>query len=118
MKREQFVQQILQRVRRTVKCPSTTEVAVIFVNDQKMRQLNRKYRDKDKTTNVLAFEGGDIFISIPEAQREAKKYNWTLNYEIARLTVHGFLHLLGYDHEKAKEARKMEQLENKILSRV
>lgn len=144
MKREQFVQQVLQRVRRFVKCSPTTEVAVIFVNDQKMRQLNRKYRGKNKTTNVLAFatqtdiinwrfdireskkypisniqyhqDLGDIFISLPEARREAKKYGWTINYEITRLTAHGFLHLLGYDHGKEKEANKMEALEKRICS--
>ena len=123
------VKKALHRVCGLVKCPPTAVVAVIFVRDQKMRELNRKYRGKDKATNVLAFPNQvsgfrfqvsgvdlvDVFISIPEARREAKKYGWTLNYEIARLAVHGFLHLLGYEHGKEKEARRMEQLEQKIL---
>ena len=102
---------------------------MVFVGDAKMRQMNKQYRGKNCTTNVLSFsthdsyciipdsqnELGDIFISLPEAKREAKKYGWTMQYEIARLALHGFLHLLGYDHVKNKAASKMEKIEQKIL---
>ena len=132
------VKMVLQRACTVVGCPKGA-VSVIFIGDAKMLKLNREYRGKDKTTNVLAFPSeaphpplsrgereiermrervrdlGDIFICLPEAKREAKKYDWTLRYEIARLALHGFLHLLGYDHVKEREARKMELLEQKIL---
>ena len=101
-----------------VKCCKDVEVAIIFVGDKKMQQLNRTYRGKDKSTNVLSFDTGDIFISVPFAKQEAKKYGLTLRFEIARLAVHGFLHLLGYDHEKEKEAKGMEKIEEKILRSI
>ena len=107
---------VIETARQTVRCPPDMEYAIVFVGDAKMRALNRQYRGKDQTTNVLAFAGlGDIFISLPEAKREAKKYGWTLQYAIARLALHGFLHLLGYAHEKEKEAKVMENIEKKIL---
>ncbi len=97
-----------------------------------MRQINKAYRGKDRTANVLSFPAhdscsiihdsqkdlGDIFISLPEAKREAKKYGWTIRYEIARLALHGFLHLLGYDHEKDGEAKVMEEIESKVLGEL
>ncbi len=112
---------IIKRGCRVVGCFKGVTVAVVFIGDKKMCELNRQYRGKNKTTNVLSFHGdgtdlGDIFISMPEAKREAKKYGWTLRYEIARLALHGFLHLLGYDHEKEGEARKMEAVEVKTLA--
>lgn len=116
-----LIENIFSKACRIVRCPKSAHVSVVFVGDAKMRTLNRKYRHKDKTTNVLSFnaEGnddlGDIFISYPEAMREAKKYGWTVKYEIARLTLHGFLHLLGYDHEKENEAKMMEGIEERIL---
>ncbi|MBI4135318.1 rRNA maturation RNase YbeY [Candidatus Uhrbacteria bacterium] len=136
------VEHVLQMACRTVRCPKGMAVSVVFVGDKKMRELNRTYRSKDKTTNVLAFpmlketrnlkleirkstkvssfqfpvsDLGDIFISLGEARREAKKYGWKLQYEIARLALHGFLHLLGYDHVEEEEARRMERIEEKIL---
>lgn len=123
------VKSVLQKACRTVRYPKEMEVAVVFVVDAKMRELNRKYRGKDRTTNVLSFSThdsyfmihasqndlGDIFISLPEAKREAKQYGWSMRYEIARLALHGFLHLLGYNHVKDKEARVMERVEKKVL---
>lgn len=123
------LQGIFSKTCSVVRCPNDTVVAVIFVGDRKMRELNRKYRGKDKTTNVLAFPAstkirelnadlGDIFICLPEARREAKKYGWTVRHSVARLALHGFLHLLGYDHVKEKEARKMEEIEKQVLAHL
>jgi len=104
-----------------------------------MRQLNRTWRGKDKTTDVLSFpfeddvwsisdgcaedlppcELGDIVISIPQAIRQAQAYQVMLSEEIARLLVHGSLHLLGYDHERGPaEARAMRSLERAILHKI
>lgn len=125
-----IARQVIGRACSAVRCPKEAQVSVVFVGDKKMRELNRKYRGKDKTANVLAFNAGqqnnritgqhavdlgDIFISLPEAKREAKKYEWTLKYGIARLALHGFLHLLGYDHARAKDAKHMEHIEGKLL---
>ena len=136
-----IVKRVLRQSCKKARCPKGAEVSVIFVGDAKMRGLNRKYRGKNKTTNVLAFAAltpalsspspqpsprgrgglggvrdlGDIFISIPEAKREAKKYGWTAQYAVARLALHGLLHLVGFNHVEDKEARKMELLEADIL---
>ncbi|MBO8128558.1 MAG: rRNA maturation RNase YbeY [Peptococcaceae bacterium] len=111
------------------------EVSVAFVDDEYMHRLNKNYRGIDRTTDVLAFPMneedpgapgeephlmlGDIVISLPAAQRQAAEYGVSLEQEVARLAVHGALHLLGYDHEKGgEEAERMRERENEILERV
>ena len=98
------------------------------MGDKAMRSLNRKYRGKDRTTDVLSFprrEGrfstiqphvlGDIVISLPTAARQAKAAGDPCAVEIDRLLVHGYLHLLGYDHEKSRaEAGRMELRERRL----
>ncbi len=82
------------------------ELSIALIDDKKMRALNKKYRRKDKTTDVLSFtinEGGilgDIYISLPTAKKQAKVYNVPLKDELARLAVHGTLHALGYTHKE------------------
>ncbi|HEY1252449.1 MAG TPA: rRNA maturation RNase YbeY [Thermoanaerobaculia bacterium] len=104
------------------------EVSVLFCADARMRSLNRRYRGKDKTTDVLAFpagpgspggvEGflGDIVISVPYAAREARRREDTRSREIDRLLVHGFLHLMGYDHET--DEGQMDALEGRVRRRL
>jgi len=118
------------------------EISVLFVNDAGMRRLNHLYRGIDRTTDVLSFPLmtskklkveskklkvekaendeqlfllGDIVISLPQAKRQAEEYGTTFNRELARLLVHGLLHLLGYDHEKSRyRAAKMRLLEAEL----
>jgi len=104
------------------------EVSVLLIGDRAMRTLNRRYRGKDGTTDVLSFplrEGrfsrvqrhllGDIVISVPAAKRQAQATGEALYDAIDRLLVHGFLHLLGYDHERGgREARRMETRERRL----
>ncbi len=106
-----------------------SELSILLVNDTQMQELNRLYRSKDKTTDVLSFsmnEGdysdintnllGDIVISLPAAKRQAKEKGHGIYDEIAILLIHGILHLLGYDHEKGgKEETRMRRMEKKIL---
>jgi len=94
-----------------------------------MKLLNNKYRKKNYPTDVLSFsifesEGpripsldlGDILICLPVAKKQAREYQESLRHELERLTVHGVLHLFGYDHEKSKkEEKQMFSLQNKIL---
>jgi len=115
------VRRLLQKASRELKCRKDAAVSIILIGDAKMRALNKTYRKKNKTTNVLAFptgdniDLGDVFISVPEARREAKRYGHKFDYELQRLALHGLLHLLGYDHKKDKDAKKMEKLETKLL---
>lgn len=96
------------------------EVAVVLADDDFVQGLNKEFRGKDKPTNVLSFpsespELGDIILAIETIEREAKEQNKTFREHTAHLLAHGFLHLLGYDHEQEKEAEKMERKEIKIL---
>lgn len=104
------------------------EVSVLLVGDKAMRSLNRRYRGKDRTTDVLSFplrEGrfsriqphilGDIVLSLPAAARQAKAAGEPYRVEIGRLLVHGYLHLLGYDHERSRaEAGRMDCRERRL----
>ena len=83
-----------------------SSIIVNLIDDKLMRRLNRKYRGIDKTTDVLSFEIGEdgilgeVYISYPKAQRQAKEYNCSLGEELVRLVGHGSLHLLGYSHKE------------------
>ena len=83
------------------------ELSITFCDDKLMKKLNKKYRNKDKTTDVLSFEFGDkervmgdIYISVPQAVKQAKEYGVTLKEELERLAIHGTLHVLGYTHKE------------------
>lgn len=103
------------------------DLAVRLVDEAEGRSLNRHYRGKDYATNVLSFpaelpEGvklpllGDLVICAPVVAREAAGQDKPLREHYAHLTVHGVLHLLGWDHEDDVEAEAMEQLEREILA--
>ena len=90
------------------------EVALVLADDRTLHRLNRDYRGKDKPTDVLSFPGenaglGDIVISVETAARNARRLGRTLPQEIDVLALHGFLHVLGYDHEKDVVRHKLVQ---------
>jgi len=103
------------------------ELSVEFVGDGRMRGLNRRYRRRDRSTDVLAFPMreavgpttpllGDVVISLPSALRQAAAGGGSADQEVARLMVHGVLHLLGYDHERGeRQARRMRRKEAAVL---
>lgn len=94
-------------------------VSIAFVNEKTIRFANRIYRKKDAVTDVLSFsfanENGELLISYSQARRQAKQSKHSVRSEICFLIVHGMLHLFGYDHEKPKDARKMFELQKKII---
>ena len=107
------------------------ELSLLFTDDAHVRVLNRQYRRKDKATNVLSFPApkaaktkafgpqlGDIVFAAGTIAREAKDEGITRDDHLAHLIVHGFLHLLGHDHEEDDEAAVMEKLETAILARL
>ena len=105
------------------------DLAIRIVGTKEGRALNRHYRGRDYATNVLSFpaelpEGvvlpllGDIVLCAPVIAREAREQKKALTDHYAHLTVHGALHLLGWDHEDAREADCMEQLEREILAEM
>ena len=102
------------------------DLAIRLVGEREGKALNRHYRGKDYATNVLSFpaelpEGvklpvlGDILICAPVVAREAREQGKELAAHYAHLTVHGVLHLLGWDHDNPREADAMEALERQIL---
>ena len=105
---------------------ATLEVSLVFTDDAAMRELNRKWRGKDSPTNVLSFPQprmphapiGDIVLGFETVKREAGLAGKPLEAHISHLVVHGFLHLLGYDHEIPEDAEHMERLEREGLSMI
>jgi probable rRNA maturation factor len=108
-----------------------SELAIVLTDDSAIRALNRRWRGRDKATNVLSFPAhglvppgsgprplGDIVIAYETMTREAQEQGLPLTHHLTHLAVHGFLHLLGYDHESDTEAETMEQLERDILARL
>ncbi|TPQ36736.1 rRNA maturation RNase YbeY [Bradyrhizobium guangdongense] len=110
------------------------EVAVMLTDDQGIRTLNSNWRGIDKATNVLSFpalqpEGarkpgdaprmlGDIAIAFETMRREADEEQKPFDHHLSHLAVHGFLHLVGYDHENDADAEEMEALERDILAEL
>jgi probable rRNA maturation factor len=103
------------------------EVSLLFTDDNQVQQLNADYRNQDKPTNVLSFaaqEGdgpetlllGDIVLARQTVEREAQEQSKPVTDHLTHLVIHGFLHLLGYDHETEAEAVEMESLETRILA--
>ncbi len=97
------------------------EVALVLAGDRTLHRLNRDYRGKDRSTDVLSFPGekaglGDIVISVPTAARNARRLGRTLPQEIDVLALHGFLHVLGYDHEK--DDGTMDRLERRLRRKL
>ncbi len=99
------------------------EVAVVLAGDGLLRRLNRAYRGKDRPTDVLSFPGdggesglGDVVISVATAERNARGLGRTLLQELDVLALHGFLHLLGYDHET--DDGTMDRLEARLRKRL
>jgi len=99
------------------------EVSIAFVSNQQIKELNKKYRDKNEATDVLSFPIddemlGDIIISANRALEQSKEYGHSLKRELAYLTVHGMLHLFGYDHHSEEEKNEMRQKEKRVLTQL
>lgn len=129
-------------VKRAVACAADAagisgEVAVLLTDDAAIRRLNREWRRRDRATNVLSFPAprpsggggraapevgrallGDIVIAFETTAREAAAEARPFSHHLAHLVVHGFLHLVGYDHASEAEAAAMERLEVDILARL
>lgn len=104
-----------------------TEVSVVLTDDAEQRELNRQWRGFDKSTNVLSFPQiepfapvsgllGDITLARETVEKEAEEMGISFEAHFTHLVVHGFLHLLGYDHIEEEDAEEMEGLETDILA--
>ena len=130
-----FFENVLNIVTKELKIKDSFSVSVNLVGEKKIQELNKKYHHKNKPTDVLSFpiggkyvicntkylirDFGDIFICLSIAKNEAKRENISINNKLAQLTVHGFLHLMGYDHEISEaDANEMFKLEERILDKI
>ena len=108
-----------------------SEVSLAFVDDAEMTRLNGQWRGKAQPTNVLSFPGspdpggepagpllGDIVLALETVTREAALEGKRFEHHVTHLIIHGFLHLLGYDHIEDREAAEMEALESSALARL
>jgi probable rRNA maturation factor len=97
--------------------PEAESLGVRFVSDREMRRVNRRFRGKDRTTDILSFPGenghlGDVLVSVPAARRQAAAAGHEVHRELQTLLLHGVLHCLGYDHET--DQGEMERLERRL----
>src|SRR5688500_4762899 len=123
------IRNLIERILSAVGEPNAA-LSVELIGDRRMRRLNAQYRDRDMTTDVLAFAMreapgphstllGDVVISVPRAAKQAAEQGHPVKHELAVLLIHGILHLLGYDHERgAPEARRMRRKERALFLAV
>lgn len=132
---EQLIQKLLSFAAEAEGLEEGTELSVTFLDDQAIQQINHDYRGKDQPTDVISFaleeevegEGaifgaddmprhlGDLLISVETAQRQAQEYGHSVERELGFLALHGFLHLLGYDHMTENDEKKMFGRQDEIL---
>ncbi len=124
------ITQLNKTISTTLSLPKTFSYALILIDDSAMQEMNKTYRQLDKTTDVISFalndgtrdrgkfidELGDIFISVDAVYRQAEAYGHSVRRESLFLIAHGILHLLGYDHMTLDEEKIMFDLQKELLS--
>jgi probable rRNA maturation factor len=126
-----LIKKIIEDFSVQAKIKQPVYLSLVLVDKKVIRKWNLIYRGKDKPTDVLSFaqrdcaeipgeekELGEILICLTVAREQAKKYGWSLDYELARLLIHGLAHLAGYEHEEVseKEAKRMTNFESSVMS--
>lgn len=125
------VQTAVEATLRHQDAPANATLSILFTDDAQLQTLNNSYRGINKPTDVLSFPApempadlpldpylGDIAISVPTAERQAHDGGHSLQDELQLLSVHGTLHLLGYDHEEEDEQDAMWQVQNALLQQL
>ena len=130
---ESIYLEIIQEACKQLGIHDDLELSVIFVDDQRIHEINKEYRKIDRSTDVISFaledseqyyvEGmarniGDIFISVDHAKLQANEYGHSLKREMCFLFTHGLLHLLGFDHMEKEDEIKMIAMQKKILNEL
>ncbi len=118
---DELIETVLEQAYDITKTKKARVINIILVSNETIQDLNKTYRGKDAVTDVLTFpadlddELGDVFISLEKAKQQAKDYGHSITRELAFLTIHGFLHALGYDHQTKNDKERMFALQNNIL---
>ena len=133
-----WVEKITRHVLHAEGVAAPYEVSLVFTDSQRVQQLNRDYRDVDEVTDVLAFymlpvqeaddsfvlppdditHLGEVIISYPQAEAQAREQGHSTERELALLIIHGILHLLGYDHEEPEDEDEMRPRERELLEGI
>ncbi|HXK32187.1 MAG: rRNA maturation RNase YbeY [Candidatus Nealsonbacteria bacterium RBG_13_38_11] len=110
----------LKKVAKIVLNKKKLDLSIVLVSSAEIKELNKKYRKKNKATDVLSFlydDSGEIVICLKEVRQNAKKFGFPFKTELAKVLIHSVLHLLGYEHEKSKkQAAIMDKKENYYLN--
>lgn len=136
---EEWAKKIAQTILSAEGVTPPYEISIVFTDSETVQRLNRDYRGVDEPTDVLAFHMlpgkttnnlpfilppngvthlGEIIISYPQAEEQAKEQGHPVEQELALLIIHGILHLLGYDHEQSEEEAKMRAREKELLEKI
>ncbi|MGR5998343.1 rRNA maturation RNase YbeY [Bacillus cereus] len=129
-----LIREVLEKAAQMENIEDGAEVSVTFVDNERIREINRDYRDKDQPTDVISFameemgrrrngdcwcrdaaHVGDLIISIPRAKEQAEEYGHSFDRELGFLALHGFLHLLGYDHMTEEDEKRNVRKTKEIL---
>lgn len=111
---EEFLKKIIEKVLEGESASwrkKEANLSIVLVGQGRIRELNKRYRGENRVTDVLAFPNqelglGEIVICLREVKKNAKRFSSTFEKELARVLIHGILHLLGYDHEKSEKTAK------------
>ena len=106
-----------------------SELLIRLVSPVEIQVLNKEYRDKNQVTNVLSFQSdipeeveesilGDVVICFPVVEKEAMEQEKSFSFHFAHMVVHGFLHLLGFDHQNDRDEKNMQEIENQVLEKI
>jgi probable rRNA maturation factor len=121
--RKNAIDKLVKHVLRVEKIP-VREIHIIFVEDEYLRGLHKKYLNDDTPTDVMSFNlsdddhiEGEIYISLDSAKSQAPRFDVSFDFEIARLIIHGLLHLKGYDDSTAPERKEMRAKEDYYLDK-
>lgn len=121
-----FIKRIASKILKYIRKPRNTDLEIVFLNNRAMRALNKRYKGRDSSTDVLSFKIdrrefgsdkflGQIIISVEKAEQNAKVFNTSFEEELALYIIHGILHLFGYDDETAKDRLRMSRKESEVL---
>jgi probable rRNA maturation factor len=112
-----FLEKFAKRILKLVKL-NIPELSIVIINDARMKSINKKYRNKNKTTDVLSFDYGEVIVCLNQAKRQAKKEKHSTEQELEMLLLHGILHLAEYDDQTQKDYNIMIKKQKEVWEKI
>jgi probable rRNA maturation factor len=113
-----FLEKVANKLFKIVKLKKPEEINLVIVGETKIKELNKKYRKSNKVTDVLVFDYGEIFICLPQAEKQAKELGHSLKKELIVLLIHAILHLAGYKDKTKKDLNKMLKKQKEVCQKI